>query len=87
MRVEVDLSVKAQKLQKLMMREELKRVLKHEDEWISTREAARILRISEDRLRRIRDRFVCMRVGDEDGKGRLLWHRESLIEAYVTGRK
>jgi hypothetical protein len=54
---------------------------KEEPEMVSTVEAARILSISPDRMRRIKDRFPHIKEGDAK-QGKLLFVRESLLRNY-----
>ena len=50
-------------------------------EMATTEEAARILNISPDRLRHIKDRFPHIKSGDKQ-QGRLLFVRSSLVKNY-----
>ncbi len=56
--------------------------MKKEPEMVSTEEAARILSISPDRLRRIKDRFPHTKAGDNK-QGKLLFVRSALLTEYV----
>ena len=59
----------------------IKKDMEKEPEMVSTAEAAAILKISQDRMRRIKDRFPHIKQGD--GKqGKLLFVRNSLLESY-----
>ena len=48
-------------------------------EMVSVKEAARILRISEAHMRRIKDQYPHMKIGDKN-QGRLLFKRDSLLK-------
>ena len=62
----------------------LQKDMAKEPEMVSTEEAAKILSISTDRLRRIKDRFPHIKVGDSK-QGKLLFVRSSLLESYQQG--
>ena len=62
-----------------------KMIANEEEEWISTKEAAEILSISERRLRVIKDRFVYKKCG-ENGQGQLRFLKKYLIESYINGK-
>ena len=49
---------------------------------LSTKEAAALLGISPSRVRAIKDRLPHVKVGD-DKRGRLLFRRDGLLEAYL----
>lgn len=51
-------------------------------ELVTTEEAARILNITPDRLRHIKDRFPHIK-SSENQQGKLLFKRDSLIEGYA----
>ena len=53
-----------------------------EPDVVSTEEAARILGITPDRLRRIKDRFSYSKAGGSS-QGKLLFKRSTLIKAYL----
>lgn len=53
-------------------------------EYVSTREAASILRVSPDRMRHLKDKFPHIKVG-ECGQGKLLFLKSSLLERYAQG--
>lgn len=50
---------------------------------LSTKEAAALLGISPSRVRAIKDRLPHIKVGDNQ-RGRLLFRREGLLEAYLN---
>lgn len=87
--MEITLSDADKRELRLMIREEIVRALAQQNtkdehpEWVSVREAARIIGISEDRLRRTRDKYDYRRAGGEEGKGRLLFRYSSLMERYI----
>lgn len=60
----------------------LAKVMKEQPEMVSTQEAARILGISADRLRHIKDRFPHTKGGGSE-QGRLLFVRDALLEKYA----
>lgn len=51
----------------------------NDDELLSTQEAARLLRVSPDRIRHLKDKFPHVKVGS-GVKGRLLFYRRGLKE-------
>ena len=53
-------------------------------EYVSTREAARILRVSPDRLRHLKDKFHHIKVGDKE-QGKLLFLKSGLMQRYADG--
>lgn len=53
-------------------------------EYVSTREAASILRVSPDRMRHLKDKFPHIKVGEND-QGKLLFLKRSLLERYAQG--
>ena len=55
--------------------------MKREPEVMTTKEAAELLGITEDRLRRIKDRLP--HIKGEGKQGRLLFFREGLVEGYL----
>ena len=59
----------------------LQKDMAKEPEMVSTAEAARILSISQDRMRRIKDRFPHIKQG-EGKQGKLLFVRNALLESY-----
>ena len=85
--MEISLSDADKRELRLMIREEIAKAFQgsqdNHPEWVSVREAARIIGISEDRLRRTRDRYDYKRAGGEDGRGRLLFRYSSLMERYI----
>lgn len=50
-------------------------------EYVSTREAAEILRVSPDRMRRLKDKFPHVKIG-LNGQGKLLFLKSSLVQSY-----
>lgn len=50
--------------------------------YITCKEAAEILGISPDRLRHIKDRFNCKKVGSHQ-QGRVLFRADTLMECYL----
>lgn len=52
------------------------------EEYVTTKEAARLLGISQKRLRQIKDRFPHTKQGD-NGQGRLRFLRCGLMKSYV----
>ena len=50
-------------------------------EYISTREAAAILHVSTDMMRKLKDKFPHIKAG-ENGQGKLLFLKRSLILSY-----
>lgn len=54
-----------------------------EPEYVTTSEAARILGISADRVRHIKDRLPHIKMGDDE-RGRLLFRRDTLLSAYMA---
>ena len=55
-----------------------------EDELVTTNEAARMLGISPDRLRHIKDRFGFVKQGGNN-QGKLLFRKSGLVGAYLGG--
>ncbi len=55
---------------------------KMEEEYISTKEAAKLLSISPDRMRKLKDRFPHIKQGD-NVQGKLLFLRRGLTTNYV----
>ena len=53
-------------------------------EYVSTREAASILRVSPDRMRHLKDKFPHIKVG-ENSQGKLLFLKSGLLERYAQG--
>jgi len=53
----------------------------NEEELVTTQEAARILRISSDRMRRLKDKFPHVKAGKN---GKLLFVKRGLVENYTT---
>lgn len=51
-------------------------------EYISTREAAAILKVSPDRLRHLKDKFPHIKVGDSE-QGKLLFLKKALLPSYA----
>lgn len=51
-------------------------------EYVSTREAAEILRVSPDRMRRLKDKFPHIKIGI-NGQGKLLFLKSSLLHSYA----
>lgn len=62
-----------------------RKMIANEEEWVTTKEAAEILSISERRLRVIKDRFVYKKCG-ENGQGQLRFLKDYLIESYINGK-
>ena len=56
-----------------------------EEEYLTTKEAAMLLRISPDRLRHLKNHFPHVKVGGES-QGKLLFLRRGLIENYVNAQ-
>jgi hypothetical protein len=48
----------------------------------SVKEAANLLGIGEDRMRKIKNRFPYVKVGDTQ-QGRILFERQALLECYI----
>ena len=65
---------------------ELKKDREEKKEMVSAEEAARILGISKNYLRNIKDRFRYVRSGGSS-VGRLLFEKDSLMEGYIKGNK
>lgn len=55
-----------------------------EGEYITTSEAARILGISSDRLRHLKDKFPHVKSGI-NGQGKLLFLKSALLGKYING--
>lgn len=53
-----------------------------DDEWVSTKVAASILGISQDRMRKIKGKYPHIKNGDKD-QGNLRFKRSSLVEHYA----
>ena len=53
-----------------------------EGQYISTREAASMLRISSDRMRHLKDKFPHIKAGDNE-QGKLLFLKSAILEYYV----
>ena len=53
------------------------------EEWVSTGEAAKILGLSEYRVRELKDRFVHVKQGTGTS-GRLLFQRSTLLKNYLS---
>ena len=75
----------AQETAKIVMGE-LKKDKENKKELVSAEEAARILGISKNYLRNIKDRFRYVRSGGSSA-GRLLFEKDSLMEGYIKGNK
>lgn len=65
-----------------MVWKSIKKDMEKEPEMVTTEEAAKILGISANHLRRIKDRFPHVKAG-ENVQGKLLFKRDSLLESYV----
>lgn len=61
---------------------ELRKKEQPEQDLVSVREAARMLGVSEDYLRRIKDRFPHVKSGDSK-QGRILFVKNALIPSYI----
>ena len=85
--MEISLSDADKREIRMMIREEVSRALQQHPEWVSAREAAHILGISEDRLRRTKDRYDYRRAGGDDGRGRLLFRYQSLVDRYIACKR
>ena len=59
---------------------------KDDGEWVSVREAASILKISPDRMRRLRNKFPHVKAGGNN-QGRLLFLKSSLMRNYIDNPK
>jgi len=55
-------------------------------EWIETKEAAEILRVTPSYLRSIKDKFSIKKVGGSE-RGRVLFNREEINKYYLNGRR
>lgn len=64
--------------------EKRKKLVKEEDEWIDSKEAAAIIGVSVSRLRKIKDRFPHTKVGN-NAQGQLRFLKSGLIEKYAKG--
>lgn len=53
------------------------------EEYVSTREAATILRVSTDRMRHLKDKFPHIKVGGSD-QGKLLFLKSALLSSYAA---
>lgn len=60
----------------------IKKDMEQQPEMVSTAEAAKILSISPDRMRRIKDRFPHIKEG-ENQQGKLLFVRDALLREYA----
>ena len=60
---------------------ELQKV-KSEDELLTTHEAAKLLKVSPDRIRHLKDKFPHVKLGESE-KGRLMFYRRG-IENYLN---
>lgn len=61
---------------------ELRKKEQPEQDLVSVKEAARMLGVSEDYLRRIKDRFPHVKSGDSK-QGRILFVKNALIPSYI----
>lgn len=52
-------------------------------EYISTREAAAILNVSTDRMRKLKDKFPHIKAGDSE-QGKLLFLKKALLPSYAN---
>ncbi len=66
----------------LLVERRLRERLDTAPEMVTTEEAARILKITPDRLRHIKDRFPHTKSGSKQ-QGKLLFKRDALIQAYA----
>ena len=66
----------------ILVERRLKNQLSQAPQMVTTQEAARILNITPDRLRHIKDRFPHAKQGGQP-QGRLLFMRDALIESYA----
>ena len=55
------------------------------DEWVETKEAARILGVTPNYLRSIKDDFTHRKVGGKE-RGRIIFSRAELTNYYINGR-
>jgi len=55
------------------------------EEWVETREAARILGVTPNYLRSIKDDFTHRKVGGKE-RGRIIFNRAELTNYYLNGR-
>ena len=70
-------------VEKVMIRMESGKPEQIMDDWVTTSEAARLLGLSQFRLRQIKERFNYRKDGDPKKNGRLLFERSSLLESYI----
>ena len=61
---------------------EIQKERTNEKELITTMEAAKILRVSPDRMRHLKNKFPHVKVGDNE-KGRLMFYRSG-VENYIN---
>lgn len=66
-----------------LVQKNMAKELAKEPEMVSTDEAAAILGITPDWLRRIKDRFPHIKAGDQK-QGKLLFVRDALLKEYAT---
>lgn len=69
-------------VEKVMSRIETPKPLSNTDDWVTTSEAARLLGLSQFRLRQIKNRFNYRKDGEKKS-GRLLFERSSLLDNYL----
>ena len=64
---------------------ELRRTEKPQSELISCKDAAALIGVSEDYIRKIKDRLPHVKQGNNN-QGRLLFLRDGLLEAYLNSK-
>lgn len=72
----------ARQVAQIIRQEEILQPAKQE-EYVSTREAANVLRVSTDRMRHLKDKFPHIKVGGAD-QGKLLFLKSALLPSYAA---